>query len=831
MATQAIVRSHARPGPGRAGQPVTVQSNHFKIENVEVQVHQYDVALVPDVPPPVRRRLYEQLLRRVDTDMAGIRPVYDGRQNMFTPRELPFISRLFEESLPGDTERYKIKIRKVGSIDMAELFKYTRGEIALNSQVLAGIMALDVLIRHKPSLLFVAVGRSFFTPEYKKQLSGPLEVWRGFYQSARPTLSGMMINLDVSATAFFQSGPLTDIVAKILGLRSRDELLRTTPPLNWQKVERAIRGLRIITGHRGQPSRPRKIKGLSPMSAHEATFMTTGNGTESEITVETYFKETYQIRLRYSMLPCVVITQNTLLPLEMCFVVEGQRYGKKLDERQTADMIEFTCQSPHARANTIKQGLQILNYDNNEYLRDFGVKVSSEMVTIKGRLLPAPMVHYHPSSQRPHVIPQNGSWNLVGKKVVTGAILGAWGIVVFGNERDVPSSKVSHFVRELVVTCVDTGLSIVNKDPPISYVNPRGVVEEGLKKAWLGVGNSVKSQPQLLLCILPNTGVSLYAEIKRLTDTVIGVSSQCVQVKHTHTPRKQYCANVCLKINVKLGGMNSELAPTMLPVLKEKPTIIFGADVSHPAAGDSVRPSIAALVGSMDSKAARYATSIRIQTARTEVIVDLSMMVVELLKAFYQSCGQKPERIVFYRDGVSEGQFSAVRKFEVEAIKAGCRTLEEGYQPQVTFLVMQRGHHTRFFPRHSQDADPSGNCKSGLVVDTDIVHPQEFDFYLQSQASLLGTARPARYFVLVDENGFSPDTIQEFTFRLCHLQARCTQAVSAVPPAYYAHLVALRARFHSPQERWTDSGSTEVAEEARSYSSVRPELERVMWFM
>jgi eukaryotic translation initiation factor 2C len=180
---------------------------------------------------------------------------------------------------------------------------------------------------------------------------------------------------------------------------------------------------------------------------------------------------------------------------------------------------------------------------------------------------------------------------------------------------------------------------------------------------------------------------------------------------------------------------------------------------------------------------------------------------------------------VFYRDGVSEGQFAAVRKFEVEAIKAGCMALEGGYQPQVTFLVMQRGHHTRFFPK-PQDADRTGNCKSGLVVDTDIVHPQEFDFYLQSQASLLGTARPARYFVLVDENGFSPDTIQEFTFRLCHLQARCTQAVSAVPPAYYAHLVALRARFHSPQERWTDSGSTEAAEEARSYSSVRPELER-----
>jgi eukaryotic translation initiation factor 2C len=35
-----------------------------------------------------------------------------------------------------------------------------------------------------------------------------------------PFLGRVMINVDVSATAFFQSGPLTDIIAKILGLRS-----------------------------------------------------------------------------------------------------------------------------------------------------------------------------------------------------------------------------------------------------------------------------------------------------------------------------------------------------------------------------------------------------------------------------------------------------------------------------------------------------------------------------------------------------------------------------------------------------------------------------------
>lgn len=52
--------------------------------------------------------------------------------------------------------------------------------------------------------------------------------------------------------------------------------------------------------------------------------------------------------------------------------------------------------------------------------------------------------------------------------------------------------------------------------------------------------------------------------------------------------------------------------------------------------GDNSRPSIASLVGSMDNKAARYAATVRVQTARTETIADLGDMTVELLRTFYQ---------------------------------------------------------------------------------------------------------------------------------------------------------------------------------------------------
>ena len=50
--------------------------------------------------------------------------------------------------------------------------------------------------------------------------------------------------------------------------------------------------------------------------------------------------------------------------------------------------------------------------------------------------------------------------------------------------------------------------------------------------------------------------------------------------------------------------------------------------------------------------------------------------------------------------------------------------------------------HIRLFPADPRDADRSGNCPAGTVVDRDIGHPTEFDFYLQSHAGILGTSRP-----------------------------------------------------------------------------------------
>jgi hypothetical protein len=82
-----------------------------------------------------------------------------------------------------------------------------------------------------------------------------------------------------------------------------------------------------------------------------------------------------------------------------------------------------------------------------------------------------------------------------------------------------------------------------------------------------------------------------------------------------------------------------------------------------------------------------------------------------------------------------------------------CKKL--GIKPTITLIIVGKRHHVRLFPCKENEADRSGNCVAGTVVDSDVVNPVEFDFYLLSHGGILGTSRPAHYNVLLDENKFT----------------------------------------------------------------------------
>ncbi|KAE8750333.1 Argonaute 1 [Frankliniella occidentalis] len=819
-----------RPNLGRDGRTILLRANHFQVTMPRGFVHHYDINIQPDkCPRKVNREIIETMVHAYSKIFGTLRPVFDGRNNLYTRDPLPIGNDRveLEVTLPGEGKDrvFRVNIKWVAQVSLFALEEALEGR---TRQIpYDAILALDVVMRHLPSMTYTPVGRSFFSsPDgYYHPLGGGREVWFGFHQSVRPSQWKMMLNIDVSATAFYKAQPVIEFMCEVLDIRDINEQRKPLTDSQRVKFTKEIKGLKIEITHCGTMRRKYRVCNVTRRPSQMQSFpLQLENGQTVECTVAKYFLDKYKMKLRYPHLPCLQVGQehkHTYLPLEVCNIVAGQRCIKKLTDMQTSTMIKATARSAPDREREINNLVRRADFNNDAYVQEFGLTISNHMMEVRGRVLAPPKLQYggRPSSSsqslsalsgqisghigmaKQQALPIQGVWDMRGKQFYTGVEIRVWAIACFAPQRTVREDALRLFTQNLQKISNDAGMPIIGQPCFCKYATGPDQVEpmfRYLKTTFQAL--------QLVVVVLPGK-TPVYAEVKRVGDTVMGMATQCVQAKNVNKTSPQTLSNLCLKINVKLGGINSILVPSIRPKVFNEPVIFLGSDVTHPPAGDNKKPSIAAVVGSMDAHPSRYAATVRVQQHRQEIIQELSSMVRELLVMFYKSTGgYKPHRIILYRDGVSEGQFLAVLQHELTAIREACIKLEGDYKPGITFIVVQKRHHTRLFCSDKKEqSGKSGNIPAGTTVDVGITHPTEFDFYLCSHQGIQGTSRPSHYHVLWDDNHFDSDELQCLTYQLCHTYVRCTRSVSIPAPAYYAHLVAFRARYHLV-EKEHDSG-------------------------
>ncbi|VAI94083.1 unnamed protein product [Triticum turgidum subsp. durum] len=337
------------------------------------------------------------------------------------------------------------------------------------------------------------------------------------------------------------------------------------------------------------------------------------------------------------------------------------------------------------------------SYHDDPYAKEFGIKISERLASVEARILPAPRLKYSETGREKDCLPRVGQWNMMNKKMVNGARVRSWLCVNFA--RNVQESMATGFCRELARMCQASGMDFALEPVlPVIYVRP-DQVERGLKARFHDAMTALgpqRKEIELLIGILPDNNGSLYGDLKRVCEIDLGLISQCCLTKQVFKMNKQILANLSLKINVKVGGRNTVLADALtrrIPLVTDKPTIIFGADVTHPHPGEDSSPSIAAVVASQDwPEVTKYAGLVSAQTHRQELIEDLynvthdpqrgtihggmvryppqsltlsnlpslslyfsaqfthsaAHVCRELLISFKRTTGEKPERIIFY---------------------------------------------------------------------------------------------------------------------------------------------------------------------------------------
>ncbi|KAJ1773365.1 hypothetical protein IW140_000965 [Coemansia sp. RSA 1813] len=801
---------------GSVGRRQKLHVNMIELKKYpEQNIYQYDVDLTPErgsfkrLPAPeFMRAVFDQAMRtHRTTKLKGIPLVYDARKIAYAPssicgpKEELVLEVTYVES--GRSEKFIIRIREVAVINTTILTEYIKGRSsATTANIQPALTALDLAVGSVVRSHMVGFNRSFFTREDSKTTSGGLELWRGFSFSIRPGIDRLYLNINTAVTAMYTPGSLLEALLNLLDMRDARQLSGGLSPQIVRTLGSYLRGVVLYLKHRGiQGKRKFSVKGMTTKPLDKESFEwedPTRPGSPEMVTIAQYYQRRYNIKLQYPFLPGLVGRKNAVFPIELCDIGENQRYKGKLNDKQTADMVTFACQRPSDNMGRINRAIASLGIGSSPVVKSFGMEIPSKLAEVESRVLPAPTITYSPKSRESSLSPGNGAWNMRDKQVTSeGRPLEHWAVLVLANRNFAPENRVQNFITTLVDTCGRTGYRIVCPQPPIVYGNLSADIGREMEKACSSIRMSPGEAPQLLLVILPTTNTQVYQTVKNWAYTTLGIQTQCMQAKHIQRPNPQYCANLCLKINTKMGGTNQSLRSADLQkLLRRKPTLIMGCDVTHPAPGERNKPSIASVVGSTDMMGLRYAATLIQLPSRQELVKLLMEAVVRHLKLFFAKTKIKPLHIVFYRDGVSETQFAQTRDREITEILRACSSIETGYKPEVTFIAVLKRHNTRFYPMTNRDSDRTGNCVPGTIIDRSITLAPLFDFYLFSHAAIQGTSRPTHYVVLHNDVGFTADELQLLTYSLCYTYAICTRSVSLVPPVYYAHRVADRARCH-----------------------------------
>lgn len=433
--------------------------------------------------------------------------------------------------------------------------------------------------------------------------------------------------------------------------------------------------------------------------------------------------------------------------------------------------------------------------------------MNPDLITVKGRVLPAPTVYYKNNKS---FTPVRGSWNMQDIKFCKSGALKNWTFIFFpGRQYDRMSNTD---VNDLLSTFADhlrkAGIAVEAPKQGARILQPQpGNIQKEIKGLLDKHGKL-----DLILGIMSNTDTAIYNSIKQTCDVTYGVKNVNVQASKLTSDRglDQYCANVGLKINLKLGGANQSLKN--MGLFGDGKTMLVGLDVTHPSPGSTDNaPSVAGIVASVDKDLAQWPADIVVQKRRDEMVSDLDRLLQSRIRLWAShNEGAFPENIVVYRDGVSEGQYNLVIDKELPLLKQACKTVYSAKDtanglPKMAIIIVGKRHNTRFYPTNPGDAERSNNPQPGTVVDRGISEGRSWDWYQQAHSCLQGTARPAHYFTVWDEifhpkypsdaNGpGAADVLQELTHKMCYLFGRATKAVSVCPPAYYADLVCTRAR-------------------------------------
>ncbi|XP_017472383.1 PREDICTED: protein aubergine [Rhagoletis zephyria] len=734
---------------GKTGKKVVIQTNYFRVlKKPQWSIHQYRVDFAPDIDMVRLRRAY--LYHHKDL-FGGY--IFDGTV-LFCAKYLENKQiELLTKNREGET--IQIKIKHVGQLEVTD---------AQQLQVLNLILR-----RAMEGLNLQLVGRSFFDPKAKHSLdSYCLELWPGYQTSIRQHENDILLCAEIAHKVM-----RTDTVYKILQ--------ECFDKPDYQNVfKREVVGTIVLTDYNNKTYRVDDVDfNSSPMSKFSTK--------DGEISYMEYYKKRYNIHLKDAKQPLLVSrpTERNIRGGQNEFIMlipelsrsTGLTNAMRSNFRLMRAMSEFTRLAPERRIERLKVFNRRLNQapESVELLNSWSMRLDTNLVEVPGRIIPSCKIVF--GNNKRYECNDYADWTreFRNNAMYKNVDMKRWYVIAPGRNL----REVQNFVQMCIRAA--NGMQMGIAEPRYQQMNDdrAGTYSQAI--------NTVAAEdPQLLMVVLVSAHEEKYSCIKKKCCVDRPVPSQVVTLR-TIAPRgdkasglMSVATKVVIQMNAKLMG-----APwlTDIPI---SGLMTVGFDVCHSA--KEKNKSYGALVATMDLKSKpHYFSAVSQHMKGQELSNEIGMNMTYALKAYRNEHGMLPKKILFYRDGVGDGQLHQVFHTEVKFLK---EKLDEIYKNAgepgpcpMAFIVVSKRINTRYFIN-------GRNPPPGTVVDDIITLPERYDFFLVSQSVNQGTVSPTSYNVIYDTMGLDADKIQMLTYKMTHLYYNWSGTCRVPAVCQYAHKLA-----------------------------------------
>lgn len=751
------LRTRALDAPtkqGVSGQKVQLTTNYFKIlKHIEWTLFQYRVDFAPQC---ASSRLMSGLIKEHKNTFGG--HLFDGTQlfmtNKLRSEQLSLTSR---HERTGDV--YQIKIAYTGTVDMTNE---------------TGIQVLNLILRRAMGgLNLQLVGRNLFDAAAKISIRDyQIELWPGYVTSIRQHEQDILV--------------CCEIAHKTMRMQTCYNILQDCQKhdRNWQDAfKRAVLGVVVLTDYNNKTY---TVSDVSFETTPQSTFDTKSGPTS----FVQYYQQKYNIRIRDPRQPMLLsrakkrdlragCSENMALVPELCRVT-GLTDQMRSDFRMMRAMSDYTRLNPDRRIErleTFNRRLQTTP-ESSEVFKIWQMELDKRLVEIPGRMLPQELIFFSVQSSG---IPagEKADWTQAFRSnpMFSSVSLNRWFLIVPSRA----SREANDFLGCMIQAARGMRFEIGNcefvtipDDNPGTYIRT--------------LDNIVNKDPQLIMCVVTNNKSDRYSAIKKKCCIDRAVPTQVI-VQRTITPKGgnvrtllSVATKVVIQLNCKLGGIPWKVKIPLNGLLT------IGFDVCHDTKDKS--KSFGAMVATLDHDnrgTPRFFSAVSQHAHGEEISNYLPLNTVKALNEYRKEFGEMPKRIIFYRDGVGEGQLHYVYEHEVKSIVEKVtqvyKTAGANQDVMLTYIIVNKRVNTRFFERRQ-------NPKPGTVVDDIVTLPERTDFYLVSQCVNQGTVSPTAYNVIYDTSSLKADHLQMLSYKQCHLYYNWSGTTRVPAVCQYAHKLA-----------------------------------------